>query len=275
MRLLLRVLGYASLLTWVSTAGVVAQRSPASTAAHRSRPATPAQSSTANGAFAPPSTNPNQELTHASNEAAGRTPGEAGVGDTSASAKEAEDQEAAFKYSPAVRGISRITRLSLVGAYWVCVLINFAVIAVLIVWAMKSNLPAMFRGRTQEIQKGMEEARRASEEARHTLQQIEARLSRMNVEISEMQTHAESESKAEEGRLRASIEEEKHKIVQSAQHEVDQATSAARRELQKYAVGLAVAMAEKGIRVNTSEDKQLVEDFSEQLVSETRRNGGS
>jgi F-type H+-transporting ATPase subunit b len=275
MRLLFRVLGYALLLTWVSTAAVVAQQSPASPSAHRSRPETPAQSSTAAGAFAPPSANPNQELTHASNEAAGRTPGEAGVGDISTSAKEAEDQEAAFKYSPAVRGISRISGLSLVGAYWLCVLINFAVIAALIVWAMNSNLPAMFRGRTQEIQKGMEEARRASEEAKHTLQQIEARLSRMNVEISEMQTHAESESKAEEGRLRASIEEEKHKIVQSAQHEVDQATSAARRELQKYAVGLAVAMAEKGIRVNTSEDKQLVEDFSEQLVSETRRNGGS
>jgi F-type H+-transporting ATPase subunit b len=214
-------------------------------------------------------------LTHASNEAAGRTPAEAGVDTASASHEEPEDEEAAFKYSAAVRGISKITHLSLVGAYWLCVLINFAVIAVLIVWALKSNLPAMFRGRTQEIQRGMEEARRASEEAKHHLQEIEARLSRMNVDISEMQKHAENESKAEEVRLRASIEEEKHKIVESAQHEVDQATSAARRELQKYAVGLAIAMAEKGIRVDDEEDKLLVEDFSEQLTSQTRRNGGS
>lgn len=272
MRFLLRVLS-STLLTWVLVAAVVAQQSPARTDAHRSGPATPAPSSTTNAAFAPPSANPNQELTHASNEAAGRTPGEAGVG--SASHEEPEDEEAAFKYSAAVRGISKITHLSLVGAYWLCVLINFTVIAVLIVWALKSNLPAMFRGRTEEIQRGMEEARRASQEAKHQLQEIEARLSRMNVDISEMQKHAENESKAEEVRLRASIEEEKRKIVDSAHHEVEQATSAARRELQKYAVGLAIAMAEKGIRVDVEEDKQLVEDFSEQLTSQTRRNGGS
>ncbi|HEX4664388.1 MAG TPA: ATP synthase F0 subunit B [Terriglobales bacterium] len=275
MRFLLGVLSYVLLLTWVSVAGVVAQQSPARTAAHRSTAATPAPSSTANRAFAPPNANSNQELTHASNEAAGRTAGEAGVDTGSASHEEPEDEEAAFKYSAAVRGISRITHLSLVGAYWLCVLINFAVIAVLIVWALKSNLPAMFRGRTQEIQRGMEEARRASEEAKHQLQEIEARLSRMNVDISEMQKHAENDSKAEEIRLRASIEEEKHKIVESAQHEVEQATSAARRELQKYAVGLAIAMAEKGIRVDVDEDKLLVEDFSEQLTSQTRTNGGS
>ena len=274
MKFLLRVLSYTLLLTWLSVAGVVAQQSPARTGAHSSNPATPAPSSTANAAFAPPSANPNQELTHASNEAAGRTPGEAGVDTGSASHEEHEDEEAAFKYSAAVRGISKITHLSLVGAYWLCVLINFAVIAVLIVWALKSNLPAMFRGRTQEIQRGMEEARRASEEAKHHLQEIEARLSRMNVDISEMQKHAENESKAEEVRLRASIEEEKRKIVESAQHEVEQATSAARRELQKYAVGLAIAMAEKGIRVDVEEDKQLVEDLSEQLGSQARRNGG-
>jgi F-type H+-transporting ATPase subunit b len=274
MRFVLRVLTFTLLLTWLSVAGVVAQQSPARTGAHSSNPATPAPSSTANAAFAPPSANPNQELTHASNEATARTPGEAGV-DTGSANHEEPDEEAAFKYSAAVRGISKVTHLSLVGAYWLCVLINFAVIAVLIVWALKSNLPAMFRGRTQEIQRGMEEARRASEEAKHHLQEIEARLSRMNVDISEMQKHAENESKAEELRLRASIEEEKRKIVDSAQHEVEQATSAARRELQKYAVGLAIAMAEKGIRVDVEEDKQLVEDLSEQLGSQARRNGGS
>ena len=266
MSFLLRVLTYSLLLTWLSVAGVVAQQSPARTGAHSSNPATPAPSSTANAAFAPPSANPNQELTHASNEAAGRTPGEAGVDTGTASHEEHEDEEAAFKYSAAVRGISKITHLSLVGAYWLCVLINFAVIAVLIVWALKSNLPAMFRGRTQEIQRGMEEARRASEEAKHQLQEIEARR------IVGCGADGDDFALSEGAQF---SEEEKRKIVDSAQHEVEQATSAARRELQKYAVGLAIAMAEKGIRVDVEEDKQLVEDLSEQLGSQARRNGGS
>ena len=244
------------------------------TKSSNSAPATsPAQGSQADAAFAPESANSNQELTHAANEAAGRTPQGAGVGHQTAA--EHEDEHAAFRYSPAVQGISRITGLSLENAYWLCVVINFAIVAALILLALKSNLPAMLRGRTQEIQKGMEDARRTGEEAKRKLQEIEARLSRMNVEISEMQKHAELEAKAEEDRIRASIDEEKHKILESAQQEVGQATSAARRELQKYAVELAVAMAEKGIRVDANEDRALVEDFSEQLASEARRNGSS
>lgn len=253
------------------------------TAAPASKPATraqkpapanrPAEGSKTGSAFAPESANSNQELTHASNEAAGRTPGESGVGNESGAAESEDQEQAAFKYSPAVQGISHITGLPLEGAYWLCVVINFAIVAVLIILALKANLPAMFRGRTQEIQKGMEEARRSSEAARLKLQEIESRLSRMSVEIDDMQKHADAEAKAEEERIRASIAEEKQKILDAAQHEVTQATNTARRDLQKYAVELAVAMAEKGIRVDSSEDKSLVEDFTEQLGSQSRRNG--
>jgi F-type H+-transporting ATPase subunit b len=95
----------------------------------------------------------------------------------------------------------------------------------------------------------------------------------MSVEIGEMQKHADAEAKAEEGRIRASIAEEKQKILDAAQHEITQSTNTARRDLQKYAVDLAVAMAEKGIRVDTGEDKSLVEEFTEQLGSQARRNG--
>ena len=273
------ILVVALVATFCVTAVAQQSAAPASksaTNAQRTPPTkAPAERSKTDSAFAPESANSNQELTHASNEAAGRTPGESGVGSEAGDAESAEQEQAAFKFSPAVRGISHITGLSLEGAYWLCVAINFAIIAGLIILALKANLPAMFRGRTQEIQKGMEEARRSSEEARRKLQEIESRLSRMSVEIGEMQKHAEAEAKAEEERVRASIAEEKQKILDSAQHEVTQATSAARRDLQKYAVELAVAMAEKGIRVDSSEDKSLVEDFTEQLASQARRNGNS
>jgi F-type H+-transporting ATPase subunit b len=186
-----------------------------------------------------------------------------------------EEENATFKYSPAVRFIAKHTGLSLTSAFWACYTLNFAIIAILIWLAMKSNLPAMLRGRTHEIQKGMEEARRSSEEAKRRLQDIESRLSRLGTEIAEMQKHAEAEGKAEEERIRASIEEEKHKILHAAEQEVAQATNTARRELQKYAVDLAIHMAEKGIRLDANEDKALVEEFSEQLAVEARRNGGS
>src|SRR5947209_10454395 len=151
------------------------------------------------------SANPHRPALIASNTPAS-TPHEAGVGDRSATAKEPDDEEAAFKFSPAVRGIAKITGLSLDAAYWVCVVINFAIIAVLILLAMKSNVPAMLRGRTQEIQKGIEDARRASEDAGRRLREVEARLVRLSVEIEEMQKHAEAEARVEEERIRASID---------------------------------------------------------------------
>lgn len=189
--------------------------------------------------------------------------------------EELNDEEATFKYSPAVRFIARHTGLSVTSTFWVCYSLNFAVIAILIWLAMKSNLPAMLRGRTQEIQKGMLDARHASEDAGRRLKEIEERLSRLSLDINEIQKHAEAESRAEEERIRVAIEEEKQKILQAAHQEVEQATNAARRELQKYAVTLAVDMAEKGIRVDAEEDKTLIQDFADQLAAEARRNGSS
>lgn len=230
--------------------------------------ATQSQGSTADSAFAQPTANSNQELTHASNESAGRT-GNSDAG------KDQEDEEAAFKFSPAVLWISKITGLSLVAAYWACIALNFAIVAVAIIFFLKSNLPAMFRGRTQEIQKGIEEARRSSEDAGRRLHEIENRLSRLSIEVGDIQKHAEAESRSEEERVLASITEEKKKIVEAAEQEIGQATNVARRDLQKYAADLAVSIAEKSIRVDPAEDKILVEDFVQQLGKQPARNGNS
>jgi F-type H+-transporting ATPase subunit b len=253
-KVLLRAFSLAVFFLTALSPASLAQQAPA---------AAPAQSSGSNAASAPAPAN--------SNQASGSTPQESpGPSETLQ-----EDETAAFKHSPAVQWIAKIIGVSRETAYWICVVINFAIIAVAIIFLLKSSLPGMFRTRTQSIQKEMEEARHASHEAQHRLKEIEDRLARMNIEIGEMQARAESDSKAEEERIRASIEEEKQKILQSAEQEVEQATSAARRDLQKYAVTLAVEMAEKGLRIDANEDKALVDDFTSQLAAETRRNGGS
>jgi len=272
MRSILRNLGVVLLfVAFFSLCGAALQQSQPT--APKSAPPSSSGSST-EAAFAPEPATPNQEVVHASNEAAGRTPQEAGVGKHEGE-PEHVDEEAAFKYSAAVRGIARITHLPLTTAYWVCVVINFAIIALLVLLGLKSNVPAMLRGRTQEIQKGMEDARRASEEARRRLSDVEARLSRLASDIEEMQKSADVEARAEEDRIRASIDEEKHKIVQAAEQEITQTVNTVRRDLRKYASELAVSLAEKGIRVDTNSDKALVEEFIEQLAADARRNGSS
>jgi F-type H+-transporting ATPase subunit b len=192
---------------------------------------------------------PSQELSKQSREAAGEEKG--------------ESEE--FKKSPSVRFLARVTGMSLEGAYWLAVLLNFAVIALAVLWISRSKLPGVFRGRTQSIQKAMEEARRTSEDANRRLSEIEARLSKLDAEVGSMRTAAEQESAAEEARIREAAEQDTRKIVESAELEIDAAAKSARRELKAYAAELAVSIAREQIRVDSSTDQALVRNFSEQL----------
>ena len=66
---------------------------------------------------------------------------------------EEKDETAEFKQSGSVRLVARLTGMSLEHAYWLSVLLNFVVIAALILWGGRKYLPGMFRDRTLAIQK--------------------------------------------------------------------------------------------------------------------------
>jgi F-type H+-transporting ATPase subunit b len=190
-----------------------------------------------------------RQLAHETREAAGEEP----------------DETAEFKQSPAVRLIANWTGMSLRRAYWLSVLSNFFVIAVVIFWAARKYLPGAFSARTAAIQKAMQEAQKASDEARRRLAEIESRLMRLDVEIGIMRDAAEKDAAAEEARIQAAAQEDARKIVESAQQEIAVAAKAARRELTAYAADLAVRLAQKQIRIEASTDQALVRNFSGQL----------
>lgn len=192
---------------------------------------------------------PGRQLAHESNEAAG----------------EGKDEMAEFKESASVRLIGRLTGLNLQQSYWLSVVLNFAVIAALIVWAGFKYLPGMFRDRSAAIQKAMQEAQMASEEARRRLADIESRLMKLDGEIGMMRDAAEKEGAAEEARIQAAAEEDARKIVLSAEQEVAAAVKAARRQLTAHAADLAVGLARKQIHVDAATDQALVRSFAGQL----------
>ncbi len=192
---------------------------------------------------------PGRQLAHESREAAG----------------EEKDEMAEFKESASVRAISRITGLNLRQAYWLSVVLNFAVIAIVIVWAGKKFLPGIFRDRTAAIQKAMLEAQKASSEARAKLAEIEGRLARLDIEIAAIRDAAEKEGAAEVARIQAAAQEDARKIVASAEQEIAAAAKAARRQLTAHAADLAVGLAQKQIRVDAATDQALVRNFAGQL----------
>lgn len=189
--------------------------------------------------------------------------------ETREAAGEEADETAAFKQSASVATIAKWTGMSLQHAYWLCVLSNFVVIAAVIFWASRKYLPGMFSARTAAIQKAMQEAQKASEEARRRLAEIESRLMKLDVEIGMMRDAAEKDAAAEEARIQAAAQEDARKMVESAQQEIAAAAKAARRDLTAYAADLAVALAQKQIRVDAATDQALVRNFAGELgVSE-------
>jgi len=199
-----------------------------------------------------------------------RAPKEPSVGqqlahETPEAAGEEKDETAEFKQSASVRLIARLTGLNLQESYWLSVMLNFVVIAVVVVWAARKYLPAMFSARTAAIQKAMQEAQKASEEARRRLAEIESRLMRLDGEIGMMRDAAEKEAGAEEARIQAAAQEDARKMVESAQLEIASAAKTARRELTAYAADLAVGLAQKQIRVDAATDHALVRKFAGEL----------
>lgn len=183
-----------------------------------------------------------------------------------AAAKEAAaDDTEAFRLSPAVRWLAHLTGMSPATAYWVFIFINFAVVAALIGFFMKSKLPAWFRARTESIRSQMEEARRLSADANTRLAAIEARLGRLDSEIAQMRVEADAEAQREEERIAAAAAEDKQRIIATAEQEIDAFSRLARRDLKAYAAALAVELAERRIQVDPGTDRALVRNFAQQL----------
>jgi F-type H+-transporting ATPase subunit b len=154
------------------------------------------------------------------------------------------------------------------SAYWVFVALNFIILAGILYALSKSRIPAMFRSRTEVIRKSLDEAQRSSADANRRLSDIEARLSRLDAEVADMRAQADRDSQAEEERIHAAADEDQRRIVTAAQTEIDALSKNARRELKAYAADLAVALAEKRIRVDQATDQQLVRSFTQQLAGD-------
>lgn len=197
---------------------------------------------------------------------------EKGAGEGGAAKREAaeDDGTAQFKQSPSVLWLGKHLGLSGGAMYWLAVVINFAIIAIGVVYISRLRLPAMFRSRTESIREAMDEAKAASEDAKSRLAAIEARLSRLDSDIAAMTAKAEEDGAAEADRIRAAADDDKLKIVEAAAQEIDVAAKSARRELAAYAADLAVNMARQRIQVDVPADQALVSGFATSLGKATQ-----
>nr|Q1IIG4.2 RecName: Full=ATP synthase subunit b; AltName: Full=ATP synthase F(0) sector subunit b; AltName: Full=ATPase subunit I; AltName: Full=F-type ATPase subunit b; Short=F-ATPase subunit b [Candidatus Koribacter versatilis Ellin345] len=170
-----------------------------------------------------------------------------------------------LKHSTMVKTLAKWLGVSVETSYWIAMAFNFAIVFALLGWAMKKNLPGVFKARNESIQRGIAEARAASDDAKRRLADIEARLSKMDGEVAAIRAVTEKESAAEEVRIREAAEADVKRILESAENEIDAATKQARRDLKSLAAGLAIDLATRKLHVDQQTDESLVRSFVAQL----------
>jgi len=122
--------------------------------------------------------------------------------------------------------------------------INFAIVAVALIWVFAKILPPKFRANSENITAVITKATAAKAEADRQLQDAEQRLARLEEEVRAIRAEAQKEGAAEAERIRALAKSDAEKVGVAAKAEVEAAERAARLELKATAAKLAVDGAE-------------------------------
>lgn len=186
--------------------------------------------------------------------------------------QEAEENDE-YLHSPTVRALGAKLGMNAEQAATAFTIANFIVLAVLVGWFLMKTLPKVFRNRNTAIQKHLVDARTATEEASARLNGVEDRLSKLDGQIAAMRAQAEKDSALDEQRIKASIEDEKQKILTSAEQEIAAATTLARRQIQEYAAELAIDQATRKLVVTAETDRLLVQGFARRLTGDDAKEG--
>lgn len=178
---------------------------------------------------------------------------------------EQEDEEYVFKHSASVRAFAKIFHLSPDAASMVFWGLNAALLFIFVGYFLVTGLPKAFRSRRQQLERQIVEAQNATEAANDRMRVVEERMSRLDAEIAAVRAQAERDSVQDEARMKQSLEEEKQKIVASAEQEISAAGAAAERRLRQFAAELAVDRATSRLRLSEGDDRTLIQEFAASL----------
>jgi F-type H+-transporting ATPase subunit b len=186
---------------------------------------------------------------------------------------EQEDEEYVFKHSDSVRAFAKMFHLSPEAASMVFWSLNAVLLFVFVGYFLVTGLPKVFRSRRQQLDRQIVEAQVATEKAEERLRAVEERLGRLDSEIAAVREQAERDSAHDEARIKQAMEDEKKKIVASAEQEIASAGAAAERRLRKFAAELAVERATSRLHLTEGDDRTLIQEFASSLGSNGSEGG--
>ncbi len=216
---------------------------------------------------APTAAAPATEATHnaSGNQALSAQPGQV--------RKEEAEEDNVYRHTKLVSALARTFGLDVETTARLFEYINFAIIILAILIPLFKVLPKVMRRRTQSLNHELEVARKTTADASSRLAAVEAQLSRLDGEIAKVRAQVEEESKNDEVRIKASIQEESARILASAEQEIAAAAAHAQRELRHFAADLAIDRAAQQLVLTPEADRALIAEFV-QGVSNGAAKGG-
>jgi F-type H+-transporting ATPase subunit b len=187
----------------------------------------------------------------------------------------AKDENDEYRHSAMVAKLGKMFGMNTEQAATAFTIFNFLILVIALGYMLAKMLPKAFKARNTAIQKHLVDARTATEEATARLSSVEARLSKLDDQIANMRTQAAADTARDEQRLRAGVEDDRAKIVAAAEAEIENATTQARRDIQRYAVELAVEQAARKLVITADTDRMLVENFAQRLGDEMDNHKGN
>ncbi len=178
-----------------------------------------------------------------------------------------------FRHAANVKLIAHALHLSTESKAQISECLNSGILIFAILFLFGKTHPKSILNRTATIQKKLIEARTATEEANERLSAIEAKLAKIGEDIEAIRQQSERDALEDERRIKQALEDERERIVKSAEQEIESAGAAAQRELKRFAAGLAIDQAAKKIQLTADSDRQLVERFGKDLIGQFGKGG--
>ena len=146
---------------------------------------------------------------------------------------------------------------------WVWPVINFAILAFVLVYFARKPVREFFKNRTALIEKSLKEASEARELANKSLEEVQKRLKEADIEVNEILESSRKSGEREKEELIAKGESLKKKMIEQAKANIEFELEKAKKSLKSEAALMALEMAEKQIKekLDNNEQVKLIDEY--------------
>ncbi|HWF84538.1 MAG TPA: hypothetical protein VG222_06820 [Vicinamibacterales bacterium] len=146
-------------------------------------------------------------------------------------------------------------------------LVNFAILAGVLVYFLKSPLIGYLAGRSDQIRSDLVKAAEMKRAAAAQIEEIDRLMLALPAELEALRAQGAEEIASEEERIRTAAAAERDRLLEQARREIEWQVKVAERDLVSHAADLAVGVATEHIKNHITDDdrQRLVDRYVHQL----------